>query len=40
MPDGEGKLIESKLQEATDQILESECQNFINYDKAVYGGVY
>ena len=34
--DGRGKLIESNLQEATDQILESECQNFINYDKAVY----
>lgn len=31
-----GKLIESKLQEATDQILESECRNYINYDETVY----
>ena len=31
-----GKLIESKLQKATDQMLESECMNFINYDKTVY----
>ena len=31
-----GKLIESKLQEATDQILESECRKFINYDETVY----
>ena len=31
-----GKLIESKLQQATDQILESECRKFINYDETVY----
>ena len=31
-----GKLIESKLQDATNQILESECQKFLNYDQSVY----
>ena len=31
-----GKIIESKLQDATNQILEVECQKFINYDMSVY----
>ena len=31
-----GRLIESKLQEATEHTLESECRNFINYDQTVY----
>ena len=31
-----GKLIESKLQKATEQILETECRKFINYDETVY----
>ena len=31
-----GKLIEAKLEATTNQILESECRNFINYDNNVY----
>ena len=31
-----GKLIESKLEEATNQILEVECRNYYNYDHNIY----
>lgn len=31
-----GKIIEIKLQQATNQILESECYKYINYDQTVY----
>ena len=34
--DNKGKLIESQIQKATDQILESECDKYINYDSNQY----
>ena len=34
--DDKGELLESELQKATDQILESNCFKFTNYDEAMY----
>ena len=36
MLNDKGKIVETKLQEATNQILESECYKYISYDQTVY----